>query len=310
MRMRPNAKMAVRLVIVALAAAVSLSVSTAPAAAVATAPVSSVSTDAHLDSSTKVVPLVVGWNVASAITTLHSHGFGYTLKPPAGKTVKSPAHWTVTKQSPKAKSNAKVGTKVTLNVITTAAYIAQGIRSFYAKDYGSFTAITQSGKGTATIQLPKRIRAELVVASYSGGGKFSVTELGAGNVATKRTPVSVTGSYSGSVALGLTSAKVRTTEIRVSGAGAWRITIEPISSSPIIERPVTRKGDYVYLYSGKAAIWTVASPGHTKFVLNQISSGSYPNLAVDESGNWAGKVAIEPGPSVVEIHSNGTWTIK
>jgi hypothetical protein len=56
-------------------------------------------------------------------------------------------------------------------------------------------------------------------------------------------------------------------------------------------------------------VWTVSSPGPTTFVFNQISSSSYPNLAVNESGNWAGPVALQPGPSVIEIHSNGAWTI-
>jgi hypothetical protein len=44
-------------------------------------------------------------------------------------------------------------------------------------------------------------------------------------------------------------------------------------------------------------------------MLNQISSGSYPNLAVDESGDWAGQVALQPGPSVIEVHSDGAWSI-
>jgi hypothetical protein len=293
----------VRLAAVVLAALVGLTLSAAPAVAAAPGSV-------PLTTSSQVVPLVVGWNAASAITALHSHGFGYTLKPPTGQAVKTPSHWTVTKQSPSGRSTAKTGTKVTLSVITTTEYIAQGIRSFYAKDYGSFVPVSQTTKGTAIIHLPKGIKAALVIASYTGVGKFTITELGAGNVVTTRVPVNATGSYSGTVALGLTSVKVPTTEIRVSATGTWRVTLEPISSAPIIALPVSGKGDFVYLYSGKAAIWIVSSPGHTTFALNQFSSGSYPNLAVDENGNWTGQIALEPGPSVVEIHSTGTWKIR
>lgn len=309
MRLRLNAKLATRLAVVVFAAAVSVALSTTPAAAQVAHPSTSIQADAHLGSTPAVVPSVVGWNAVSAITTLRTRGFGYTLKPPTGQTVKTPSHWTVTKQSPSAKSAAKTGTKITLSVITTSAYIAQGIRSFYAKDYGTFAAVSQTAKGTATIQLPKGIRAVLVVAKYTGVGKFTITELGKADAATKRTPVNVTGAYAGTIAVGLTSAKVPTTQIKVAGSGTWTVTLQPISAAPIIARPATGKGDFVYLYSGKAAIWTVSSPGHTTFVLNQISSGSYPNLAVDESGSWAGQIALEPGPSVIEIHSSGPWTI-
>jgi hypothetical protein len=117
-------------------------------------------------------------------------------------------------------------------------------------------------------------------------------------------------SYTGTDALGVKSAKVPTTAIRVTGSGTWHVTLEPIADAPIVALPMSSKGDRVYLYSGKAAIWKVSSPGKTTFELDQISSGSYPNLAVDESGSWAGKVAMQPGPSVIEIHSTGAWSIR
>jgi hypothetical protein len=308
MRFRPNRNHATRLVAAAIIAASTVVAFAAPAAAEVSRPAITPSTSVH-STTTKPVPLVVGWNAASAITALRAHGFVYTLKPPTGQVLKTPSHWTVTSQSPKGKSNAKAGSRVTLNVILTTVYIAQRIRSFYSKDYGTFTASAHTGAGSTTFAFPKGIQSLLVVATHSGSGSFSITELGAGNLSTKRVPVSVKGSYSGMVALGLSSAKVRTTAIRISGSGTWHVTLEPIAAAPIIAIPASGTGDHVYLYSGKAAIWKVSSPGPTIFALNQFSSGSYPNLAVDESGNWSGPVALEPGPSVVEIHSNGAWSI-
>jgi hypothetical protein len=308
MRFRPNGMTATRVVATAILAAATIVASAAPASAELTA-TTPPSITASQTAKTAVVPLVVGWNAASAITALHARGFTAVLKPPTGQVVKTPSHWTVTKQTPKGKSSAKTGSTVTLSVITTAAYIAQTIRSFYSKDYGTFTPVSHSGSGALTIAFPKGIRSLLVVAKYSGKGSFTITELSAGNVATKRVPVSTKSSYSGTDAVGVKSAKVPTTDLKVSGSGTWHVTLEPIADAPIVALPMSGTGDHVYLYSGKAAIWKVSSPGKTTFVLNQISSGSYPNLAVDESGDWSGKVAMQPGPSVVEIQSNGAWSI-
>lgn len=255
------------------------------------------------------IPAVVGWTAVGAVTALHSHGFKYTFKAPKGHHVKNAAHWTVTGQSPKGHSRAKPGTTVTLKVVKTSVYLSQGARSFYAKDYGTFTPVGSGSSGTSTMLLPKGVRALLLRVSYSGAGRFQVTELDKNGAPTSRVPINTTGSYSGLVAIGLTPSKAPTAQIRISGTGHWNILMLPIAQAPIISTPIRDTGDHVYLYSGPSAIWTVSSPGPTKFVLGQTSSSSFPNLAVDESGNWAGKIALEPGPSVIQISSNGSWAI-
>ena len=312
MRFRPNGTKLARGILRAAAViiAVSATIAYAPIAAQAAYPNSSMSMSMSMvDTRTRLVPKVVGWTAADAVTALHSRGFGYSLKTLNHHTVRTPSHWTVTKQSPRSRTHAKVGSRIILTVIKTSTYITQGVRKFYSQNYGRFAQISQGGTGTAVIQLPKGITSAIVRSDYSGGGRFTIAELGKGNVPTKRLLVSSTTDYLGSAALGLAQVKVPTTAIRVSGSGTWRVTIAPISSAPIIAVPTKGKGDRVYLYSGSSVTWTVSSPGATTFMLNQFSSSSYPNLAVDESGAWAGPVALQPGPSVVEIQSNGAWTI-
>jgi hypothetical protein len=312
MRFRPNGKIVTRRTIrlaVATFAIAAIAI-TGPALSAQAAGNHSVAlTSAESHTRSRLVPLVVGWSAADAATALHSHGFSYAFKSPRGKKVKKPSHWTVTKQSPEGRSHAPTSTKVILTVLKTSVYLSQGVRSFYAQNYGSFPAISQGGSGTDVFLLPTGITSAIVRATYSGGGTFGIVELGKGGIATNRTLVAASGSYGGTIALGLTKVKVPTTAIRVTGSSSWRITIIPIASAPILTTSAAGRGDRVYLYSSLSAIRTVSSPGPTNFTLNQISSSSFPNLAVNESGSWSGPIALQPGPSVVEIRSNGPWTI-
>jgi hypothetical protein len=194
-------------------------------------------------------------------------------------------------------------------VVKTSVYLSKGARSFYAEDYGTFSAVSIGGSGAGIVAFPHGITALIVKASHPGSGAFRVSELGTGGLSTGRVPISVTGAYHGGVAIGLTRARMPTTSIRITGIGAWRITLVPVAAARVLTRTTRGTGDQVLLYSGPTAIWTVSSPGPTTFVLNQISSSSLPNHAVDESGNWAGKIGLQPGPSVIEISSNGSWAV-
>lgn len=70
---------------------------------------------------TKLVPDVVGKTASVARNTLKKSGLSYRYSPPKGSVVILSKNWTVTKQSPKAHSKVKAGTKITLTVVKTAA---------------------------------------------------------------------------------------------------------------------------------------------------------------------------------------------
>jgi hypothetical protein len=109
------------LVIVTALAATLVTVSPAAAATTAsqtrTITVQSVSTSSKV----KTVPKVVGKTAYAAKTLLVKDGLSYKYKTPKGSFVALSKNWTVTKQSPKAKSKVKAGTTILLTVVKTSS---------------------------------------------------------------------------------------------------------------------------------------------------------------------------------------------
>jgi PASTA domain/Host cell surface-exposed lipoprotein len=73
---------------------------------------------------TKIVPNVVGKTAYVAKKALQKVGLGYRYSTPKGSFVILSGDWTVTKQSPKAKSKVKAGTKIKLTVVKTSTLSA------------------------------------------------------------------------------------------------------------------------------------------------------------------------------------------
>lgn len=72
-------------------------------------------------STSKTVPNVVGKTAADAKTALKKAGLSYSYSAPKGSFVVLAKNWTVTKQSAKAGSKVKSGTKVKLTVVKTSS---------------------------------------------------------------------------------------------------------------------------------------------------------------------------------------------
>jgi hypothetical protein len=72
-------------------------------------------------SKSKAVPNVVGKTASAAKAALKKGGLGYSYSPPKGSVVVLAKNWTVTKQSPKAGSKVKSGTKVKLTVVKSSS---------------------------------------------------------------------------------------------------------------------------------------------------------------------------------------------
>jgi hypothetical protein len=69
---------------------------------------------------TTVVPKLVGKTAYAAKNAIKKAGLRYSYSPPKGSFVVLSKHWTVTKQSPKAKSKVAAGTKIKLTVVKTS----------------------------------------------------------------------------------------------------------------------------------------------------------------------------------------------
>jgi hypothetical protein len=87
------------------------------------------------------------------------------------------------------------------------------------------------------------------------------------------------------------------------------IKIAPISTAPKLGSSVDGKRDKVFLYEGAAADFAITYKGSGNFVVLQVG-GTFPNLAVNEIGNYKGTVPFDEGPSVVTVTADGTWTLK
>ncbi|MGN6760211.1 MAG: Ltp family lipoprotein [Leifsonia sp.] len=107
------------LAVAALAAAVLL-VSPVSAATAASPHPTSAEHVAAAASGTKVVPKVTGKTAYVAKNALKKAGLSYHYSPPKGSFVVLSKDWTVTKQSPKANSRVKAGTRVSLTVVKTS----------------------------------------------------------------------------------------------------------------------------------------------------------------------------------------------
>lgn len=92
------------------------------ATATAAPPASRATTQSVTTSVTlKTVPKVTGKTAYAAKTLLLKDGLSYKYKTPKGSFVVLSKNWTVTKQSPKAKSKVTAGTKIQLTVVKTSS---------------------------------------------------------------------------------------------------------------------------------------------------------------------------------------------
>lgn len=229
----------------------------------------------------------------------------------SGSSSKTSASSATTKPSATTKSSGKTGSGSSSSAATTAVHkptTTTSPKSWYDSKFGSFAPIMASGTSDSVIKLPSGTKAGIITAKYTGSDDFIITGLDSNNQQTPDLPVDTMGSYSGVTAFGLEQLGSAPTQLKVTATGSWSVTIAPISSAPIAV-PKSGTGDLVFLYNGRAANWNLGFKGSGDFIVSQFSSAIMPNLAVDEMGNYSGTVPMDPGPSVVQVEADGSWTI-
>jgi hypothetical protein len=160
------------------------------------------------------------------------------------------------------------------------------------------------------VPVPAAAKAGLVTATYTGDSNFSIEGLDAENQTTSDLLVNTIGNYSGTTAFGFGYGKPPV-NLKVTGAGSWTIKISPVSTAPTLASGATGKGDAVYLWKGKATIWTITNTaGQGNFSVSTYGSGLISqDLLVNEIGAYHGNVPVKGGPAVTTIESDGTWSI-
>lgn len=179
----------------------------------------------------------------------------------------------------------------------------------YDTAFGTFKQLTQAGTGDAVIKLPAGAKTGIVAATHQGSANFSVSALDSNNQPTGDLLVNTIGNYSGVTAFGFNDLGNDPVTLQVQADGNWSLTIAPVSAAPVMKVPGGGTGDQVFKYDGGAATWTINNTGQGNFSVIQYG-GTFPNLAVNEIGNYAGSVPMQAGPSVVVIGSDGTWSVK
>lgn len=185
---------------------------------------------------------------------------------------------------------------------------APAASSWYTDTYGTFETLSKKGKGDGIIKLPAGAAYGVVTAVHKGSSNFSLSVLDEGNQPTGDLLVNTIGNYKGTTAYGFSALGNPGVKIQVTADGSWSVKVTPVSSAPTLTLPTKGTGDKVFLYDGEAADWNVVHKGKSNFALLQYSSDLFPNLAVNEIGNYKGQVPMSAGPSVVTVSADGAWS--
>ncbi|MCX7521579.1 TM2 domain-containing protein [Microbacterium sp. STN6] len=180
-------------------------------------------------------------------------------------------------------------------------------QSWADETYGTFTPLTQTGTGDSLITLPTGATAGIVTATYRGDSNFAISVLDAKNQSTGELLVNTIGAYSGTTAYGFSSLAAGVT-LQISGAGAWSVTLSPVSTAPDVA--ASGKGDAVFLYDGGAAKLTATHDGSSNFtVMEETGKAFHYGLLVNEIGAYSGTVPLSAGPSAISVTADGNWTL-
>jgi hypothetical protein len=211
-----------------------------------------------------------------------------------------------TAPSPTA-ARAAPGTAATAApVAPTAKPAAAPAANQFDKTYGTFAVTSAQGSSDAVVNLPAGAKTGLLTAMYTGATNFVVEQLDSSNQVTDLL-VNTIGNYSGVTAFGV-QGEART--LKITAGGAWTVKLAAISSAPGIGAHASGSGDAVYLWTGRAANWAISNQGSENFVVQTRDASLFGgDLLVNEIGAYTGTVPVTQGPAVVQITSNGAWTL-
>lgn len=187
-----------------------------------------------------------------------------------------------------------------------------GDNNYYTERYGTFTPMAQqSGDGDSTVLLPEGATSGIVTATHSGTGSFAIQPFDANNQPTEPKSVSASGAYNGVARYGLDN-RGDTVKLAITATGPWTLVVAPVADAPSLTLPASGNGDAVYLYDGGAEDWTFSHTGTENnfgnFIVGQNTEQDYYS-AINTFGEYQGIVPMQPGPSVISITADGSWTI-
>jgi hypothetical protein len=99
-----------------------------------------------------------------------------------------------------------------------------------------------------------------------------------------------------------------TARLKIEYPGTWTVVLRPISAAPEFKTTAADKGDRVFMYLGDAQGLTITNRGSSNFVVT--TYGESGDLLVNEIGSYSGEVVLGAGPELIQIQSDGHWTLK
>jgi hypothetical protein len=222
--------------------------------------------------------------------------------PNSASTTTTSAHSTTT--------TASAAAPTTASPPSTAPPLTNAQGAEFEQKYGAFAAITDGGSSDGYVPIPSGAKAGIVTATYSGSSNFQIVALDGSNEMVDLL-VNRIGPYSGTTAFGFGLSAGRTPVVlSVTASGPWTLKVASIVTAPVLPSPAQGQSDAVYLWTGRAASWSVTHQGQGNFIVRNYASGSTGlDLLVNVTGPYNATKAVEAGPRVTIVEASGPWSI-
>jgi hypothetical protein len=148
---------------------------------------------------------------------------------------------------------------------------------------------------------------KIMVVSHSGVASFELATLDQ-DLNHLALVESVVGAVSGTYPIGL-AGDPAPSYLRVDADGEWVIEIKPIEDARVWPSDsIIGNGADVLRYEGGAAVLDYTNTGVSNFIVRYQRDAGY-DLLVNEIGPISGATAMQAGPGIVIVDTEGEWTL-
>jgi hypothetical protein len=198
--------------------------------------------------------------------------------------------------SPSTPSTVPAGTTPAGTPAPTPTPVAEPASHAYRGHGDTLLRVTKPGDGPALV----------TIAGHGSAGNFAVTSLDS-SLQEIDLLVNVIGAYSGTRLIDAQDGQ-HTARLRIEYGGSWTVVVRPVAAAPQLSTTAMGEGDAVLLYLGAAQGVSITNRGSSNFAVT--SYGDNGDLLVNEIGSYSGQVAVGAGPELIQVESDGQWTMK
>lgn len=174
------------------------------------------------------------------------------------------------------------------------------------------TSVTYTGAGSKVLRISKSNEPMAVTITHTGTSNFVVTNLDASGQEINLL-VNTIGDYHGTRLIDALEEE-HTAALKIEADGTWTVTLKSLSLLPVWDGAGawTGHGDNLLLlkpgsFTGLAVV-KITNSGEGNFVVT--AYGENVDLLVNEIGNYSGEQQVPSGTVLLEVESDGTWTLR